>query len=238
MTSIPFAQYDFSGRRILHPDQPVDRMVIEEICLGYAYPLNWLGSFQPSTILDVGAGVGAAALYFHKYFPEAKIHCYEPDVRSFNLLNQNVTGISAVTLHPFGLYRENAEMPLYDGTDGPSGNTLFTDSPRSHQTVSVRRASEAVAELGIDQISILKLNTSGAEPFILLDLFSEASAKLPIAAIFVAHHADEHKKWVDDFLSQDYEAFQVYAPLPNRYTKLYVLKEILPFLATENLRKH
>jgi FkbM family methyltransferase len=45
---------------------------------------------EPRTILDLGANVGQAALYFRSRFPSARIVSVEPASESFSLLSRNV----------------------------------------------------------------------------------------------------------------------------------------------------
>src|SRR4051812_29879707 len=55
-----------------YPDNVYMRNVVLGIFQGNEYPLVRLPGYEPSTILDVGANVGATALYFHHAYPRAK----------------------------------------------------------------------------------------------------------------------------------------------------------------------
>lgn len=227
--SNPLTHYEFHGHQVAHPDSPLYRMVIEEVFSGQAYPLERLGSFIPTVIFDVGANVGTTAIYFRHHFPEAEIHCYEPDPFNLQLLTQNTSGMGKITIHPFGLQHENAELPLYQGPHGSAENSLFCETG-PHKIVTIRRASEAVMETGVPQISILKIDTEGAEPFIILDLFNSNILKIPIGAIFLELHAQKHQEWIDNYLSESYTPFQLSTPRPHRTTRLYVLNPLLPLI--------
>jgi len=226
----PLSHSDFHGHKITHPDSPLYRMVLDEVFSGEAYPLDWLGAFVPTVIFDVGANIGTTAIYFHHHCPQATIHCYEPDPFNLQLLEQNTYGIDQITIHPFGLHLKNDQMPLYQGPHGTAENTLFSDAPAPFQVVPVRRASEAVAETGVPQISILKIDVEGAESLILLDLFSSGNLPIPIGAILIEHHADHQKKWIDQYLAEFYQVFPIQSPMPHRGTRLYVLKQLLPII--------
>jgi predicted O-methyltransferase YrrM len=57
-------------------------------------------------IVDVGANIGAASIYFHRAFPDARIVAVEPDRQNFELPVANVAGfpiscrLAAVTSRP------------------------------------------------------------------------------------------------------------------------------------------
>src|SRR4051812_5012592 len=51
----------------------------------YEYPVP----FIPATILDAGANVGYAALWFNRKFPNAKIISLEPENSNFEILLKN-----------------------------------------------------------------------------------------------------------------------------------------------------
>lgn len=52
-------------------------------------------------IIDCGANIGMATLYFKWKFPGARIHAFEPDPSAFSLLKKNVeaNGLNQVTLY-------------------------------------------------------------------------------------------------------------------------------------------
>jgi FkbM family methyltransferase len=53
---------------------------------------------EPRTILDLGANVGQAALYFRSRFPAARIVSVEPASESFSLLTRNLGGDPGIEL--------------------------------------------------------------------------------------------------------------------------------------------
>ncbi|WGE30901.1 hypothetical protein PHA77_18075 (plasmid) [Edwardsiella tarda] len=50
-------------------------------------------TLQPTTILDIGANIGAFALRAHQEWPDAYIACYEPMPNNVQLLRQHVDTI-------------------------------------------------------------------------------------------------------------------------------------------------
>ena len=60
-----------------------------EIWVHHAYYIDDLES--PKRIVDMGAHIGLATLYFAQMYPEAKIVAYEPDHANFELLTKNIS---------------------------------------------------------------------------------------------------------------------------------------------------
>lgn len=74
-------------------------------------------------------------------------------------------------------------MKLFQGVNGSMENSLFLGDDQSpYLMVPIRRASQAVMGTGVPQISILKIDTEGAETDILFDLFSSEDFQIPIGA--------------------------------------------------------
>jgi|GEM_PF-4348008 len=233
-----YEDYTYAGRKIRHPNHSFHRMAVEDVCLGFAYPLNWIGNLLPTTIFDIGAGVGAAAIYFHHYFPEAHIYCFEPDPDLYELLKKNTSFIPKISTFPIALYHENASLPLYQPSAMSHFGTLVSDdSSLPSRNVSTRKAREMFHEIGVDQVSILKIAAEGAESGILLDLFTHKIPGVPIAAIFVEHFSVETKNAITQFLDNDYSCFKLSHSVPGRFRRLYLLKELLPLLDSHRLER-
>lgn len=82
---------------------------------------------QPPTanlILDAGANIGIAALWYRCQYPEARIVCFEPDPRTFKLLEANVRGnrLENVELHNIALSDTAGELAFYYDQDLPGGD--------------------------------------------------------------------------------------------------------------------
>jgi FkbM family methyltransferase len=55
-----------------------------------------LASGRKPLIVDAGANIGAASLWFHRDFPEAEILAVEPDPANFALLRENVAALPTI----------------------------------------------------------------------------------------------------------------------------------------------
>jgi hypothetical protein len=103
-------------------------------------PLALPPDARPRVIVDVGSGVGGAALCFALMFPGAVVHCFEPDPAKLALLRHNVNRHCLnVRVHERGL--GHCSLPRHpDGYDRP-----------------VVTLSQAMTDLGIQSIDVLHL---------------------------------------------------------------------------------
>jgi len=133
-------------------------------------------AFTPGTptpcIVDAGANIGMAVVYFKKQFPAARILAFEPSPEAFRLLTRNVAAnnLCDVELHNVALASTAGELPFYYGADGAS----LTGSLHPHATgvhtvrVLARRLADYLGAL--PTFDLLKLDVEGAEAAILADL--------------------------------------------------------------------
>ena len=65
-------------------------------------------------ILDCGANIGLATLYFKLLYPGACITCFEPGAEAFRVLEANISAnqLEEVTAFPVALAREAGERAL------------------------------------------------------------------------------------------------------------------------------
>ena len=76
------------------------------------------------TIVDIGANVGAASVYFAIAYPEAQVYAFEPGSAPFSLLQQNVEPLRNVTVFPFGLYSREQTLSLFHGKNDSVESSL------------------------------------------------------------------------------------------------------------------
>ena len=116
--------------------------------------------WQPKVILDVGANVGQSALGFAKAFPKAHVHSFEPFPASFRKLAANTGHLQNVTAHPYGLGRADGVMQMSDGEISTQNHVL--DAPAEKAVnVEIRAGAALLGQLGIAEVSYLKIDTEG-----------------------------------------------------------------------------
>jgi FkbM family methyltransferase len=117
-------------------------------------------------ILDCGANIGLASLYFARVSPEARVIAFEPDPKLFRMLTDNLlsNGLNAhvevVNAAVWGLRAEGIRFQA----DGADGGYMDCDVTRGVQV--------PIVELGkylSSQVGLLKMDIEGAEVDVLND---------------------------------------------------------------------
>ncbi|MBT2557457.1 FkbM family methyltransferase [Hymenobacter sp. ISL-91] len=135
-------------------------------------PYAFAATSSAPRILDAGANIGMAVLYFKRLFPTAHIVAFEPNPEAFRLLARNVAAnqLHNVVLHNAALAATAGELPFYYGSDGASLTGSLHPHAGGLRTVQVPacQLSEVLADTAA--FDLLKLDVEGAEADILADL--------------------------------------------------------------------
>jgi FkbM family methyltransferase len=131
------------------------------LCRQYAFDLP----FRVQTIVDVGANIGMASLYYVQKYPDARIVAVEAEASNFAMLTRNVRPYPNILPIHAALWEKDGEI----ATATPS----FSESPFSKvgfvvngvEGVPVRAITmrTLMKETQIDSIDLLKVDIEGAE---------------------------------------------------------------------------
>lgn len=119
------------------------------------------------TVLDIGANVGATALYFAKIFPNAAIYSFEPAPDNFAVLQKNVANCTRIRAFNFGLGAKDETLELFSSDNpinfgGYSLHAAGSDTTKK-TTIPVRNVAGVLAEIGVTAPDVIKVDTEGAE---------------------------------------------------------------------------
>lgn len=135
-----------------------------------------------AVIVDAGANIGAAALWFAHAYPCATIVAVEPDAANAALLRRNLAGIGA---HHIVLEAAIGAEPGYVATQWSDGEGWAIQTTRAEQGVPVVTIADAVAQVERGRLFIAKIDIEGFED----DLFSANTGWIDEAeAVFVEPH--------------------------------------------------
>jgi FkbM family methyltransferase len=157
------------GRRIAYPNQTHAVFLLHEVFVNGAYAFR--AASRAPRVIDAGANIGMAVVFFKALYPDAVVTAYEPDPRTFATL-ERVVADNAIT----GVELVNAAVGEAQGTatlftdETPSGSITASLDPawggsRSQQ-VRVVRLSDAID----GPVDFLKLDVEGAEYGVVRDL--------------------------------------------------------------------
>lgn len=132
------------------------------------YRLPPLPDFRPETILDLGANIGLASIYFATRYPQARVWSVEPLPENIELLERNLAPFrDRVTILRCGLGEVAGTLPYFPSKDRRNfgGGTFqggLGDVSRA-MPLPIRTLTEVMTVEGIPQPDIIKLDVEGFE---------------------------------------------------------------------------
>ena len=217
----------FNGQRYtLHVrGGTLDAAIFEQIlCDGSEYRLPV--DTQPSVIFDIGANIGASAVYFAARYPQARVYCFEPLPQNIELLRKNVAAFGdRVTVVPMGLGESPGSFE-YRKSDDPAnfgGGTFHNvgcDAESDTIQLPVTTLTVFCKEYQIDRVDVMKIDTEGAECSVLKGA--------PTALLANVHVLLGELHSVDDW-----EVFQMLTPTHELSYEKPVGRSCYPFWAVK-----
>ena len=138
-------------------------------------------------VVDIGANVGAFALWAQGRFPRSKIICYEPHPETFTFLELNVRNFAqcynaAVSVHE-NIYIEEGRNRLC---------TTITQWPKD---LNAPRATSIMPRMAVHKANIVKMDCEGGESDIIVNL----QGNFPDFLVF-EYHSEELRVRCEDAL--------------------------------------
>lgn len=150
-------------------------------------------------ILDIGANVGAFAVWAAHEWPGARIECFEPHPANYRILVENVAACCAggkvVTREVAVL--TTGPMVLYEGANNCGEHSAWRGHEQTDKTVAVLGISPA----DLPAFDVAKIDTEGAEKFILTGMPEGHIAGA--SAIMLEWHSASDRKAIAELL-RDY----------------------------------
>ncbi|MCW9705343.1 FkbM family methyltransferase [Fodinibius salsisoli] len=190
----------------------------------YSLPGNY-GLQDNAVIVDIGANIGAFALYARQWNQLADIYCFEPNPLVRSMLKANTENIARVTTEFCALGESEGELTLFQHPYNTGATTTSHKVPGANEVnVEVKKASEALKEKGIKGIDVLKIDTEGAEIPILKGM---EELLVDTKIIMLEYHSEEDRRDIDELLD-DFCIYDAEVPgLGGVGTVKYINKQLL-----------
>jgi FkbM family methyltransferase len=208
------------ARGLRHYDPSQLWFQLEEIVEERTYLRHGVTVREGDVVLDVGANVGVAAVFFAAECHAKLVHSFEPVGPLFDLLRENVAPYPACVPHPYGLGATSGEVPItyYPAAAAMSGLHADPDADRalvrtamlnyglSEQqveaslegryrtetlTCELRTLSSVLREEQLDRVDLLKIDVERAELEVLHGILEE---DWPVIGQIVAEVHDEGRR--------------------------------------------
>jgi FkbM family methyltransferase len=121
----------------------------------------------PRTIIDAGANIGLASIFFASRFPAARIIALEPEPINFELLQRNASRYPNITCVQKALWSQSGTINIFDPGDGAWS---FRIEAEGHQegarrvgSVECVNMADLMSEFGLAHVDLLKIDIEGSE---------------------------------------------------------------------------
>jgi FkbM family methyltransferase len=184
-----FAAY---GRTLHHHDRKQLLFQIHETMGERAYLRHGVDLGAGDVVFDVGGNVGVAAVFFAAECQASVVHSFEPIGALYDLMRANTEKYEACVAHPYGLSDRTTRTMIGYYPTAAAMSGLYTDPEADAEFVrtclmnrgatrdeaeravsdgyqrvmvpcELRKTSEVIDALGIDQIDLLKIDVEKAE---------------------------------------------------------------------------
>jgi FkbM family methyltransferase len=125
---------------------------------------NTLKKGERPLIIDGGANIGLATLWFARHFPEARIVAVEPDDANFRILQQNTRHLGErVTLIQGGVWHRNARLGILNPDSGAAAFRVGELPEGSIAGVPAFSIDDICSRMGTPSPLIVKLDIEGSQ---------------------------------------------------------------------------
>ncbi|MEO0322225.1 MAG: FkbM family methyltransferase [Myxococcota bacterium] len=162
-----------------------DRRCYSQVFMQQEYAIDY--GFEPEVIIDGGANVGFAAVYFAERFPGARIVSVEPEESNYALLERNVAPYANVTPVRGAIWWKKETLCFRDPNAAKWSFEVEAgdDAQAGDVAIEAFTVPELLAMVGADEAGLLKLDIEGAE----LGLLQHADAWKPqVRAMVIELH--------------------------------------------------
>jgi FkbM family methyltransferase len=142
--------------------------------------------FHPKIIVDAGANVGLASVYFANKYPEATIIAVEPEPSNFKMLIRNSESYRKIFPVNAALWKADGIVNLGLDVSQPTDRAKWAFRVVSNGTVPIRAVTmrTLMSECGLETIDLLKVDIEGAER----EVFADSDWMDMIGVILVELH--------------------------------------------------
>ena len=119
---------------------------------------------EVTTIMDIGANVGYASIYFAHFFPSARIIAVEPEGSNYQMLVKNTMDHRNIVCVQSAIWSHETELALQNPQ---ASNWAFhykeASNARSGDVIKSQTLSGLMAQFNMERLNLLKIDIEGGE---------------------------------------------------------------------------
>jgi len=137
-----------------------DTLVFGNVIMDQAYNFGLPSSAE--VIVDAGANIGLASIFYARTFPRARIFAIEAERSNFELMIKNVRPYPNINPIQAALWGSEGQISIVDPRGGAFAKWGFSvsSSPGEVRAITIRTLMQT---FGIDHIDLLKIDIEGSE---------------------------------------------------------------------------
>lgn len=143
-----------------------DVATFEEVFVAREYDLPFR-DFTPRNIVDLGANIGYASVYFSARWPGANVLSVEPDAQNVQLLEQNTRRWPRIKRLQAAVWSHPARVCVANPNEASNAYQMRESSPAAEGGVAAYTVPQLIDTLGCERLDLLKMDVEGAEREIL-----------------------------------------------------------------------
>ena len=171
---------------VLLRDNISDKAIFRQVFYDRQYDLENIFTVKGDRIIDAGANVGYAALYFDRIYAGSRIIAIEPDTNNFELLQKNVSQYPNVTPLKAAIWNRNEGVSI---ANPDSLAASFMIEKADSNTIPGMTIDRILEEQGWQGVDIVKMDIEGAEK----EVFSEGADWLRKTRLLIIELHDRYK---------------------------------------------
>jgi FkbM family methyltransferase len=166
------------------------------------YDLPFAG-FEPTHILDLGANIGYASVYFAVRWPQARILAVEPATSNLDLLAKNTRPWNRITCLQAAVWSHPSWVQVANPKAAPNAFRMSESHDSQNGNIPAYTISQLIERQGCSHLDLLKMDVEGAEA----EIFQSGTAWLDRVKVLII---ELHDRIVPGCAQALYRALQGY----------------------------
>ena len=142
-----------------------DEYTFRQIFVNKEYDFTYDG--VPKTIIDAGANIGLAAVYFVNRYPNCKIICLEPEARKYCFTPTKYKNVSSITSLQCGLWSKSTFLKIKDNGLGNWGFIVEETTANERGAIQAMSLPDIIKSYSLESLEIVKMDIEGSEKEVL-----------------------------------------------------------------------
>jgi FkbM family methyltransferase len=203
-----YANASFFKQPLVLRDNQSDKPIFFQVFYENQYDLYGVDFPEATKIIDGGANIGCASVYFSIRFPKAEILAIEPEENNFSLLKKNADPYKNITCVQAGIWNENEKLSIAN-PEGGAAEYMFENNAESKSMINGMTIQSLLNLKNWNHADIIKLDIEGAEKevFSAEDLSWLNNTKLLIIELHDRYKKDCTKTVFEALNKFDYDAY-------------------------------